>query len=82
MYSQIEKRAYFLTLEGFHLSSLKRFFKIEKLCNSLQERNLNGEKDIRQLLYMNYGMTGRMGKMAQKIFLSLGFTQFHICSSD
>jgi hypothetical protein len=53
MYTPGDKRAYFITLEGFHLSSLKRFFKIEKLCHGLQERNLNGEKDIRQVLYMN-----------------------------
>jgi len=35
---QSDKRAYFVTLEGFNISNSQRFFKIERLCHSLQAK--------------------------------------------
>lgn len=35
---QSDKRAYFVTLEGFNISNSQKFFKIERLCHSLQAK--------------------------------------------
>jgi hypothetical protein len=83
MYSQSDKRAYFITLEGFHINSFKRFFKIERLCHSLQERSFNGEKDARQFLYMNLWNDWQNGQNGtENIFepwiYAVPYTQFRL----
>lgn len=37
-HTQSDKRAYFVTLEGFNISNSQRFFKLERLCHSLQAK--------------------------------------------
>jgi hypothetical protein len=83
LYSQSDKRAYFITIEGFQMNSFKRFFKIEKLCHSLQEKSLNGEKDIRQFLYMNLWNDWQNGQNGtENIFepwiYAVPYTQFRL----
>ena len=52
-YFQSDKKAYFVTLEGYHIGNSRRMFKLERLCQSLQATNPANDKDGRPFLYIN-----------------------------
>lgn len=52
-FNQNDKKAYFVTIEGYNQVNSKRFFKIERLCYSLQGSSTNGGKDATKFLYLS-----------------------------
>jgi hypothetical protein len=49
-FAQNEKKAYFITIEGFHPLNSRRLFKLERLCHALQSKI--SQADAKQFLYL------------------------------
>jgi len=52
-FTKNERKAYFVTIEGYNQANSKRFFKIARLCHSLQGNIGNGGKDATKFLYLS-----------------------------
>jgi len=51
-FNQNDKKAYFVTIEGFNQMTSRRFFKIERLCYGLQGNSTTNGTEPKQFLYV------------------------------